>query len=195
MAVEGNFIPGMAAGAQALNAGTGLFSMIYNAANQQRAWAREDTAVQRRTADLRAAGLSPTLAAGSAAQSSGPIQMKGTNLQAGALEAASLAKSKKKTESWSRDMMKTQARLLREQTGKVTQDKYTAERQASMAANALIRDDALMAWANENNLNPAMVSTPMGQAKMQLDLMKDLDAADQAMLLALLAAQGYQKIK
>lgn len=40
---------------------------------QQRTWEREDNAVQRRKADLLAAGLSPVLAAGSAAQTSTPI--------------------------------------------------------------------------------------------------------------------------
>lgn len=47
-----------------------------NAALTREAWARDDTAVQRRVQDLEAAGFSKTLAAGSAAGNSAPISMK-----------------------------------------------------------------------------------------------------------------------
>lgn len=43
---------------------------------QRQAWSREDTAVQRRAADLQAAGLSKTLAAGSGASTMAPIRLE-----------------------------------------------------------------------------------------------------------------------
>lgn len=42
---------------------------------QQTTWDREDNAVQRRAADMKAAGINPLLAAGSPAQASSPVQI------------------------------------------------------------------------------------------------------------------------
>lgn len=47
----------------------------YNKQMQANTWAREDTAVQRRAMDLEAAGMSKTLAAGGAAQTSAPVHI------------------------------------------------------------------------------------------------------------------------
>lgn len=58
-----------------LNYQNQLAQQAYTKQTQQTTWDREDNAVQRRAADLEAAGLSKTLAAGGAAQTSAPVHL------------------------------------------------------------------------------------------------------------------------
>lgn len=69
-----------------INAASDIGKTAWDIYAQNKTWDREDSAVQRRVNDLRQAGLSPTLAAGSAAATSSPIAINKPDIGADIME-------------------------------------------------------------------------------------------------------------
>lgn len=67
----------------AAQVGTSVWAQGKNEALTREAWARDDSSIQRRVADLRAAGLSPVLAAGTGAGNTSPIAVTRPNIDIG----------------------------------------------------------------------------------------------------------------
>jgi hypothetical protein len=93
------FAGAMGAGINALSQG---LTNRQNEGLMRESWARDDNAVQRRAEDLEKAGMNPLLAAGGAAQSGSPIQLRAPeygNVAEGAIKGAQAAKDVSLTEA------------------------------------------------------------------------------------------------
>lgn len=120
-----------------------------NEALMRESWAREDNAVQRRAADLQAAGMNPLLAAGGAASSSAPVRLSApdagvnpgfgnvaSNAIAGALDMQRLAQTQSQTELTQANARKANAEAdVAEQT--VGYDISAKQSQAQYLADSL----------------------------------------------------------
>lgn len=115
------------AGAGIANTVLGFKNYEYQKDMQQEAWNREDTAVQRRMADLQAAGLSKTLAAGQGASSSAPMRLDAPQISDGIAEAIPKAVS---TAAAVTQMMRQKADIAKTQADIKNVEAQTSKAQA-----------------------------------------------------------------
>lgn len=130
--------------ADATNAATGIFSFVDQLVNRQKLYDREDSAVQRRAEDLKKAGLSKTLAAGSPAQTMGTQSPKGLDLKA---QAPAMSK------------IPGEKALMAMQTMKMKADIGVSESQKALnLANASFIDDKKRDLTSQGDLRSSTIT-------------------------------------
>ena len=159
---------------------------------QQNTWAREDNAIQRRAADLQAAGLSKTLAAGGAAQASSPVHIEAPQMatpqkatvsgsdipQKGVAQMADIGAIVRAAMTQDINFRQSQAdiKLTEQQTKRVAEerkgleiDNQVKEDTASANIDSVIKQNMITGWnVNKAQLDNTLKSLELDQKTVDL---------------------------
>lgn len=140
---------GLGAFGTGFDIGMGIFNTIqqkkalqYSREMQERQWQREDTAVQRRVADLSAAGLSKTLAVGSAAGSSSFQPVTPAQYKTSLLDRISAAQQLQMNQA---TIKKTEGEAMNEV---IRGEVLGSQAQLNLAQVSLSQAQTVLAWGN-----------------------------------------------